>query len=427
MNIIESTYNAPIECSGGHMFEAFMGDAEALDMYITGAAGTGKTHGLATHVNYCITHDINYVVCAYTHRACNVLRDKLPHNAKVCTLHSYLKKRPTINEHAVKEKHIETSKQQGQASDKTVIFVDEYSIVGERDVMSLRDLDPTPKIVWIGDPHQLPPVDDAESVRPYGEYQQVLTKRWRTGDDSPLQDPLDQLISFIEGAEPAALIENDKLIRGCDIVDAYKQNPTVILAFTNRRVQDLNSEVQGYTTPVEGDTVFCPTNRETYTFKPATGTPQSITVPGNNTLRLGSKYKTLEYLARQGYSFTDTLCYVFGHQEYNEQKKKLMRAAAAANQAIPSDKPTEWARANSKTKLAKDRATAWRAFLAFNNNVVCLDFAHAMTVHKSQGSTYHTVYVDTDDIGVAANIDYTLYLKLMYVAISRASCSVITN
>ncbi|MGL5567505.1 MAG: ATP-binding domain-containing protein [Plesiomonas sp.] len=50
-----------------------------------------------------------------------------------------------------------------------------------------------------------------------------------------------------------------------------------------------------------------------------------------------------------------------------------------------------------------------------------------MTVHKSQGSTYDTVYVDTEDLYRCAAINIKQYLKLMYVALSRASNKVITN
>jgi hypothetical protein len=86
-----------------------------------------------------------------------------------------------------------------------------------------------------------------------------------------------------------------------------------------------------------------------------------------------------------------------------------------------------WASLNSHTKLARARAKAWRDYLTFKEYVICLDFPHAMTVHKSQGSTYNTVYLDSDDLYLCATRNFNLYLKLMYVAISRASNKVYTN
>ena len=58
---------------------------------------------------------------------------------------------------------------------------------------------------------------------------------------------------------------------------------------------------------------------------------------------------------------------------------------------------------------------------------MCIDFPYATTVHKSQGSTYETVLLDIKDLGICANSNYNLYLKLLYVALSRASERVFTN
>ena len=91
------------------------------------------------------------------------------------------------------------------------------------------------------------------------------------------------------------------------------------------------------------------------------------------------------------------------------------------------DNAAQWAKQNYDSALARKRSAAWRDFLSFNSTALCLDFAHAMTVHKSQGSTFNTVYVDTNDIHSAASFSFEQYLKLMYVALSRASNKVITN
>ena len=70
--------------------------------------------------------------------------------------------------------------------------------------------------------------------------------------------------------------------------------------------------------------------------------------------------------------------------------------------------------------MARQRAKAWRDHLTFNDLVLCIDFPYAMTVHKSQGSTYDEVYIDSDDLYKCAENNFSLYLKLLYVAISRA-------
>ena len=189
-------------------FEAFLDNPDADDMYITGAAGTGKTTGLAEVVQYCKDNDVCYTVCAFTHKACGILRSKLPENAIVRTLHSYLKRRPGINQDATKVEHVQINSKLGAADKTAVLFIDEYSMVGEKDLMDIRDAQDDHeglKVVWLGDPNQLPPVGDMPSVRPYGKYCVTLTKQYR--NDNPLQQVLTKLISYINGT-PAEPFEN---------------------------------------------------------------------------------------------------------------------------------------------------------------------------------------------------------------------------
>lgn len=418
--------------------KAFLGDRDASEMYVTGRAGTGKTTELAKVVEHCHTEEIQIIVCAFTHDACNILRAKLPEGTIVMTLHAFLKKRPSINTDANKLKHVEVNRKMGDTLKTTVVAIDEYSQVGERDLMDLRD-EENLRIIWLGDPYQLPPVGDMQSVTPQGKYQVMLRTQYRRGKGNPLDLPIDQLVSFIEGAKPEPLIESEKFIRGKDIKSWYQDSiadTKILLAFTNQRVQELNAAIQGYKHPQVDDIIFCPSNKQTYRFANTAYPVTEISLPyGSEILALGSKYKTLEYLLDQEYGFcdvineegeTETLCYVFGYANYNNAKKKLKHAAAESNRAIGKD-AVKWSRANPTAPKAKARAAAWRAFLSFNQCVVCLDFPHAKTVHKSQGSTYQDVYLDTKDLGIAAEIDYLLYLRLMYVALSRASDTVVTN
>ena len=420
-------------------FKQFLAtESLADDMYVTGQAGTGKTTGLRELVQYCADNGLEYVVCAFTHKACNILRDKLPMGSNVRTLHSYLKKRPTINQEAVNHKSIERSVVTGIATKVSILFVDEYSMVGDRDLVDVRALEDL-KIVWLGDPNQLPPTGDIQAIEPYGPYAITLTKVYRQAGDNPLLDTLQKVVTYIEGAKVEGIEEHETLTRDQDIVEWYdndRMSPDfdgILLAYTNARVESLNAEVMGRTEPEPGDTVYSPTTREHYTFERWLDPAEvSYIMPSfGDLLPLGTKYKTLEFLLQQGYKFAQlnddiVVACVFGHYQHKRLKEELKKEAAASNVAIGSG-AAQWARENKGSKKATTRAKAWRSFLSFNDAVICLDFAHAVTVHKSQGSTYRTVYLDTQDLAIAASINYTMYLKLMYVALSRASHNVITN
>jgi exodeoxyribonuclease V len=433
------------------IFKAFLSDKQAWDMYVEGPAGTGKTTSLRKLVDYCITEEIPYVVCAYTHKACGILRSKLPAGAKVQTLHSFLGKRPIINQDALKLEHVNSSAKLGKYDGKTkLMFVDEYSMVGEKDLCDIRELQdsnydaiPEVQVVWIGDNHQLPPVGDMQTVAPHGKYKVTLAKQWR--NDNPLQTPLNQLIGMIDGdIEPAPLEQiEDYFIRDCNLVEHYKActDDSVLLAYTNRRVQELNAAIAGKHTPDIGDRVFSPNTQRFYIFRGWVELPDYIDLHYGEPLLLGSKYKTLENIIatdmckfailedEEGDIWQHAI--VFGHYDYKVERENFEYEAVLSNKEIEAEykgyKAAAWAKVNPQHKLARTRAKAWRNCLSFKDCVICIDFPYAMTVHKAQGATFHTVFLDTEDLAICADSNFELYLKLFYVGTSRASRRVYTS
>lgn len=98
------------------------------------------------------------------------------------------------------------------------------------------------------------------------------------------------------------------------------------------------------------------------------------------------------------------------------------------------------------TATVSERKRKWSRFYQFKNNILCMvsftlskknneamvkkdiDYGYAMTIHKSQGSTFKNVTIDLDDIiyhttpfGKYPVRDVTLRNKLIYVAMSRAT------
>ena len=371
------------------------------------------------------------------------------------TLHSYLKKMPIINQNATKKDRMVNPTQMSTPDKVKLIIVDEYSMVGEKDFADLRALQDEDydgkaevKILWVGDPYQIPPVSDLQAVTPFGPYQCVLKEQKRRTEDNPLGEPISQLISFIEGKEASALASSNRFIRGRDIAADFaadSETDKVMLCYTNKAVQTNNELIEGKQFPAQDDLLFSPTNQHFYTFvrEVPRVDVRSITLAYGEPLLLNSKYKTLEYLMKNPHvQFAEVvdedgestcIAYVFGHYTYKLLKDSYTRAAAESNaeieRAIKGVKAAAWAKSkhNEKHPLARARSKAWRDFLTFDECVFCLDFKHAMTVHKSQGSTYKHVYIDTQDLSQLVNTNWNMYLRLMYVALSRASVKAITN
>lgn len=423
-------------------------------MYVTGVAGTGKTTSLDEAVQWALSGPeiISVVVCAHTHKAVKVLRSKLtPHpRMHLCTLHSFLKKRPTVNTLATSVDEVEGNTQIEIPKSPTFLFVDEFSMVGERDYVDINAMqvddegELLTKVVYIGDPNQLPPVKDAQVIKPQGRYWVQLTKVHRQAADNPLIDTLMQINGFINGDEARPLLEHEAFERGVNIVQrylSYKTDNKAMLAYTNARVQQLNAEAQGRSLPVVGDRLFSPTDRVSYNLLAVDDKAYGIVSPMGDLLELHSKYKTLEtihemedvkfYHVQDEDGNESVRAVIFGHASFLERQEALARTAVFANRAIeqafPGSDAKKWSDSNWQHPLARERKAAWRDYLAFKQFVMCMDFTHAMTVHKSQGSTYDYVFLDTEDMGKCADKDYTMYLRLMYVAVSRASKKVYTN
>ncbi len=61
----------------------------------------------------------------------------------------------------------------------------------------------------------------------------------------------------------------------------------------------------------------------------------------------------------------------------------------------------------------------WRTYFYLKNNFPDLRQKDSCTIHKVQGATYHTVYIDLADIGQCKNPDTVA--RLLYVGVSRAT------
>jgi hypothetical protein len=435
------------------MFAKFMADKDAWDMYITGMAGTGKTYSLKEIVEICAVLGITFHICTHTHQACSVLRGYLPNfAANISTTHSFLNKRPIIDEDADHVDKLNRNIKCGATKFRPqLLFIDELGVVGEKDLMDLRVLqDPdydgevTTKIVWLGDPNQTLPVKDIQAVIPEKPYWVKLIEIKR---NSTLHEPLKQLVSFIEGKKPEPLITNEYFVRGKkDLVQEYldcSHQDKIMLAFTNEQVQNLNFQIAGRELPEPGDILYSGTVNKTFLFLNEISPIDIVTVDRyyDSPLTFGSKYKTLEFLLQTNlcrfFKVTDEegevkiFPVIFGTYNFKRLKEELGRQATNANNEIIKEykvqNPAQWAKINWNTPLARKRALAWRTFLTLDDTILCMDFNYARTVHKAQGSSYQYVFLDTDNLAIARDSSYENYLRLLYTGISRSREYVITN
>ena len=65
------------------------------------------------------------------------------------------------------------------------------------------------------------------------------------------------------------------------------------------------------------------------------------------------------------------------------------------------------------------RTKKWKLFFIIKETFIDVKYIYASTIHKLQGSTYDTVYIDLREIENMKDKD--MMFRLLYVAITRAS------
>ena len=148
-------------------FELFIQQKDERIFVLTGLAGTGKTSITQAMVHQLDLNNQSYFLTAPTGRACRVISSKTNKSAQ--TIHQLLFK-PVVDEESLK---ISFQPKGNEDSEGTIYFVDEASMLG--DSVDRQDNFSTPdsllncffdyvghskenKIVFIGDPNQLPPI-----------------------------------------------------------------------------------------------------------------------------------------------------------------------------------------------------------------------------------------------------------------------------
>lgn len=160
------------------MIEKFIADKDSQVFILKGYAGTGKTTLIRSIADYLSTQSLHIQLMAPTGRAAKILRSKLP-NYGASTIH-----RGIYNfSHLIVEESEGTLKYIFPLKDnheRCIYIIDEASMISSResknelfqfgtgvlikDLLSYARLNFGGKVIFVGDPMQLPPVGDDCSV-----------------------------------------------------------------------------------------------------------------------------------------------------------------------------------------------------------------------------------------------------------------------
>ena len=389
---------------------------------LTGYAGTGKTTLLQIFISGLRAQgdDRKIVLSAFSNKATKVLStmaDQWGLDIDAMTCCTLLGLRPVINEDTGNQEFQLDRKQGSQVDRYRLIIVDECSMVNEELwrllVNAVANLYGSTQILFVGDPAQLPPVNEPESAC-FREilHKSELTEVVRYGgaigviaEDIRRHLDRDRLPHFqtdtnrdrTEGCFVLPRAQWERLMLKAFTSDAYQRNPDQVraLAYTNRRVVQLNQMIR----------------RAIY------GATALRFVPGERLIALNPCLEDEAILLP-----TSAECEVINARRSRDGEWPVWLLSVETEEGERKTLRVLHESAASELQLKLNllaREKRWMEFWDFKQHFHEVDYAYSLTIHKSQGSTFQDVFVDVPSM--RANRNVIERNQLCYVALTRAA------
>lgn len=399
--------------------------SEESEMNISGPGGTGKTYSMGYMIDNTIPqyhaacrilgvapkyHDV--MMTATTNKAAEELA--IATGRPCTTIHTFLKLVVKPNFKTGGSDLVRTAS--WELVKNLIIFVDESSMVSKDLLKQIRETCEDCKIVFIGDHCQLNPVKEGMSpVYTANNKTSHLTIQERAKNQPELVNLFSQLRLNVETNEykPIQLVPGiidrvteEEFVAEIDKHFANPNHSAKILAYTNQQVEAYNDHI-----------------RELRKLPPEFVKGELVVNPDVTKLRSTTLHSDKEYIITDVQS--DVLVKEF--PENGALEYRLYQLESKLGEII-NEVPVPVNRSHRSDLLSfyeayGKRTGDWAPKFWLKDSIAALRQRDASTIHKAQGSTKSTVYVDLNDLGVCR--DERELARLLYVGASRASDRVV--
>lgn len=443
------------------IIEFSLGAEEYDAAVLTGYAGTGKTYLVKKFIEHIAVNNdyVDIAVTAPTNKAVKVLKTSasfsndsdaefkdLFGNLKrihYCTVHSLLDLKEQITKTGQQTfKQAPKSKRENLITKCNYLIVDEVSMLDDELFKMLIAYRDSVKIIFMGDPAQIPPVNKIDSIPllPQTKYNflklhldeimrqksgnPVIDASMRLRDNLTVEQPISSLHTNLNSKDEGIIHINGKTERSKvrDVIekyyvsDEYKKNPDYIkaIAWTNAVVRKLNliirgmifgDEVEKY---VKGDRLIA--SKPLFDQKEGRWLLTSHTSDEFTVLRVDKTKRThnIDLFTKFTAEYWELLV-----KDHGTGGRKTLYVICEHDKDRYKHVLTEL----KDRALLGNSGAAWIPYydaMKWSHNI---DYAYAITAHKSQGSTYDNVLLIEEDIDknrktVERNrIKYTSYTR----------------
>jgi hypothetical protein len=385
------------------------------EMIISGPGGVGKTH--------LMSHLIDRVMPQYFD-ACKMMGiepiyEEVRMTAttnKAAEVVAVATSRPTDTVHSFLNLKVQDDFATGESilkptggyhiHEKMIVFIDECSMIDKALLEYIRKTTNNCKIVYVGDHCQLAPVKEVMSPiynqrLPFFE----LTEQMRNNNQPALMAVCEQLRHTVETGEflpiqvvPGVIdhLDDDEMQYALNYVFKQQTHESRILAYTNSRVMQYNDHIRALRQLPEEYQVgeFLVNNTAIRLKDRMLSVEEELTI-----LSIESKITDVEVEPN-----------VILQVRYTDLQSRI----GEIFYRVPV--PVDRAHFTALTKHYK-RTKNWNRFFFLKSTFPDLRQRDAATVHKSQGSTYDSVFIDLGNISTCNAINQVA--RMLYVAFSR--------
>jgi hypothetical protein len=304
---------------------------------------------------------------------------------------------------------------------RKVIFVDESSMMGTELRAFLKELAPGCKIVYVGDDCQLAPIgEDISPIYKDNLPFYELTEPVRNADQPALMDVCQQLRQTVKDVH--ALGKNASKVPGL-----FKPIQLVPGVIDHMGSQEMLQEIRKtFMDPANQERILCYQNDKVIKLnqfiRKMRGMPADLTVGEcvvNNSAILNTKYVLSVEEEFQLLEIQPPTKHQITPQVSMDVKLCTIKGEHGTYTEIPV--PADMTYFNSLLAYFQKIGKATKDFSVYyqlKETYPDLRPRDAATVHKSQGSTYNTTFIDLSDLSEC--FDLNTVARLLYVAFSRA-------
>jgi len=422
-----------------HSMCDFMHSSEK-NFVLIGKAGTGKTFVLALVLEYYnktkkgdffFDAESDVIGLTVSHKAKSVLSKSIPNST---TIASGLGMKVKYNfKGEVEFEVVKNAPRKPLVASARLVIVDECSMITKYVFKAIKThSNPMAKIIYVGDHHQLPPIEasrelDSNSVTFDIKNKAELTELVRQKKGSPIIESASLIADEIDSENPSL-----------EVVSSLKTNfdkdtqEGVVLTNKEKALNSFVNYLQGMYD-----------NYNEYKINTFYIGYKNLTVSRVNKLVRNKVLKTKEqfvprdriialsnyYIGKEVLLFNSSIYEIERVEDgmYNRVPVKFLYFKGV-KKAIPvvSKEGKKAYKAELEEYLYEAKNNfKWKEYYKFKESFALVDYAYAISSHKSQGSTYDSTYADVSDILSVGPTTEKEKLQSIYVAITRAKSKLI--